>query len=41
MRRLVAILLIITALLISGCQTISGLGRDLEQAGEWIQEKSN
>jgi predicted small secreted protein len=41
MKRLVAILLIITALLISGCETFSGLGRDLERAGEWVQEKAN
>lgn len=41
MKRLLAILLITTALFISGCETFSGFGRDMEKAGGWIQEKAN
>jgi predicted small secreted protein len=35
MRRLVALMLLGTAL--AGCNTMSGLGRDIEAAGEAIQ----
>lgn len=41
MTRLIAILLITTTLFISGCETFRGLGRDLEKAGEWVQEKAH
>jgi predicted small secreted protein len=26
--------------LLSGCETMSGLGKDVEKAGEWVQEKA-
>lgn len=26
---------------LSGCETMKGLGRDMEDAGEWVQEKSS
>jgi len=35
------IVLILTTLLMTGCETFSGLGRDLKNTGKWIQEKTN
>ena len=33
------VILFLTALVISGCSnTVDGAGRDLEGAGEWVQE---
>lgn len=40
MKKILAILLIVIALLISGCETFHGLGRDLENAGNWLQRKA-
>jgi len=40
MKRIVALLLIATALFISGCETFRGVGKDVEKAGEWVQEKA-
>ncbi|MDX2480363.1 MAG: hypothetical protein QNK24_08495 [Desulfuromusa sp.] len=40
MKRILALLLITSALFISGCQTLHGLGEDTEDAGEWIQKKA-
>jgi predicted small secreted protein len=34
------ITLLVAALLLSGCQTLGGLGRDLEHAGSWIEHGS-
>lgn len=37
---LVFLLMMLAALaLFSGCQTVAGLGRDLQRVGEWTQEK--
>ncbi|SHJ74113.1 Entericidin EcnA/B family protein [Malonomonas rubra DSM 5091] len=41
MKRILALLLIAAALFISGCETFHGLGKDVEKAGEWVQEKAN
>ena len=41
MKKFLALLLIVTALFISGCETFHGLGKDVEKAGEWVQEKAN
>ncbi len=41
MKYLLALLLIATALFISGCETFRGFGKDVEKAGEWVQEKAN
>ncbi len=40
MKKTLAVLLIIVALFISGCETMYGLGRDLENAGNWLQRQS-
>jgi predicted small secreted protein len=41
MKRILALLLIASVLVISGCETFRGLGKDVEKAGEWVQEKAN
>ncbi len=41
MKRILALLLILSALVLSGCETFRGLGRDVENAGKWVQEKAN
>ena len=40
MKSAVAIDLIITALLLSGCNTIRGAGEDIEQGGQAIQRSA-
>ena len=40
MKKLLAVLLVVTLLLLSGCETFRGLGKDVEKAGEWVQEKA-
>jgi predicted small secreted protein len=41
MKRIVTLVLIATALFISGCETFRGLGKDVEKAGAWVQEKAS
>ena len=42
MKKLFIILAIGTMVfMLSGCETMKGLGRDVEDAGEWVQEKSS
>ncbi len=40
MKRILALLLIASVLFISGCETFHGLGKDIENAGEWLQQKA-
>jgi len=40
MKPFLALLLIASLLFISGCETFRGLGKDVEKAGEWVQEKA-
>lgn len=40
MKSLLALLLMATVLIISGCETFRGLGRDVEKAGQWVQDKA-
>ena len=40
MQRIFALLLIASVLFISGCETFRGLGKDVEKAGGWVQEKA-
>ena len=47
MKSLVALLFITTVLIISGCETFHGLGKDVEnlgkgveRTGEWVQDKA-
>ncbi|ABI81908.1 entericidin family protein [Syntrophotalea carbinolica DSM 2380] len=39
MKKLTILLLLVMAL--SACNTLSGMGKDIEQAGEAIQRKAN
>lgn len=40
MNRIIAIALLATLLVVSGCNTFSGIGRDLKKAGDWVEEKA-
>ncbi len=40
MKPIPALLLIVSLLFISGCETFRGLGKDVEKAGTWVQEKA-
>lgn len=41
MRKLILLPLLATALLVSACNTVAGVGRDLEAAGEAVAGASN
>ncbi len=41
MKKMLLLLLVLVTLIISGCETFHGLGRDVEKAGGWIQEKAD
>ncbi len=41
MKRILALLLIASVLFLSGCETFRGLGKDVENAGEWVQDKAS
>lgn len=41
MRKLIILPLLAAALLVSACNTVSGIGRDLEAAGEAVTGASN
>jgi predicted small secreted protein len=36
-----AVLLLLISLTLSGCNTMAGVGKDLERAGEAIQDSTN
>lgn len=36
-----AVLLLLISLALSGCNTMAGVGKDLEKAGEAIQDSAN
>ncbi|OEU56364.1 MAG: entericidin EcnAB [Desulfuromonadales bacterium C00003096] len=36
-----AVLLLLISLALSGCNTMAGMGKDLEKAGEAIQDSAN
>ena len=38
---LVVLALGLMVLTLSACETMKGLGKDVEDAGEWVQEKAN
>jgi len=40
MKKILVLLLVLTTLIISGCETFHGLGKDFENAGAWLQEKA-
>ena len=41
MKQIAALMLIVWAVAIAGCNTMRGLGQDVERAGEAIQRKSD
>jgi predicted small secreted protein len=41
MKKILVLLLVLTTLIISGCETFHGLGKDFENAGTWLQQKSS
>ena len=40
MKRIIALVLLVSVLFISGCETFRGFGKDVEKAGEWVQDKA-
>ena len=41
MRHVAALMLVVWAVVLAGCNTMRGLGQDIERAGEAIQRKSD
>lgn len=40
MKKISILVMILLLALLAGCETMSGLGKDVEKAGEWVQEKA-
>ncbi len=40
MKKVSILVMIILLALLAGCETMSGLGKDVEKAGEWVQDKA-
>ncbi|MBF0644531.1 hypothetical protein [Desulfuromonas acetoxidans] len=40
MKTLIASLLLILVLTLTGCECIGGLGRDIQYAGHWLEDTS-
>jgi len=40
MNRKILVLILLSTLFISGCECVSGFGRDLQKAGAWIERNS-
>lgn len=38
MHRILFIVMISLLVLLSGCETMKGLGKDVQKAGEWVEE---
>jgi predicted small secreted protein len=41
MKKFLALGLVLFTLALIGCETTKGIGRDFQNAGQWIQEKAN
>ncbi len=41
MTKTLILLLVFLSIILSGCETFHGLGRDFEKAGNWLQQKSS
>lgn len=39
MKRL-AVLILLAIFLLTGCETFSGLGRDMKKVGDWVERKA-
>jgi len=40
MKKISILVMIALIAVLAGCETMSGLGKDVEKAGEWVQEKA-
>ena len=40
MKKIFILLLVVSLLALTGCETFRGLGKDVEKAGEWVQDKA-
>ena len=40
MTKMFILLLVVSLLALTGCETFRGLGKDVEKAGEWVQDKA-
>jgi len=40
MKSFIAILLLILTLLVTGCECVGGLGRDIQYVGHWLEDTS-
>ena len=40
MKKIIVLGLVLVALVISGCETFRGLGKDVEKTGQWVQDKA-
>jgi predicted small secreted protein len=41
MRQLITLLIILSFLFLTGCQTFKGLGKDVQKAGKWVEKKAD
>lgn len=41
MKKLIGLMLLLALLLLTGCNCMSGFGRDLQNFGQWIERKSD
>jgi predicted small secreted protein len=40
MKRIFALVLLVLLLATSGCECISGFGRDMQKAGKWVEKEA-
>jgi len=41
MKRLIALGLLILMLALTGCECMSGFGRDMQKAGDWVEKEAD
>jgi len=41
MKRLIALVVLGLLLLLNGCECMSGLGRDVQHGGQWLEKTAN
>ena len=40
-KTLLFLVMVLMVLTLSACETMKGFGKDVEDAGEWVQDKAN
>lgn len=40
-KALLPLVMVLMVLTLSACETMKGFGKDVEDAGEWVQDKAN